>query len=128
MVHYYLFSSVNELAVSPSRVTQIITPKPTTILPEDCQFMFTKNITSCTATALMTTTVYPQQCSQATTQQETTGNDQQAIEDVASTKVRTISIALGSLIGIMALGLVGVVLGWVCSCHRKRGKSVIEER
>ena len=118
----YLFSSVNELAVTPSRVTRIITPKSITILPKDCQFTFTKNITSCMATAL---TIYPQQCSQAITQQETTGNNQQAIE---LTKVKTISIALGSLIGIMTLGLVGVVLGWVCSCHRKSGKSVIEER
>ena len=28
--------------------------------------------------------------------------------------------ALGAVIGVMALGLVGVVLGWVLTCHKKR--------
>ena len=35
---------------------------------------------------------------------------------------------LGALVVVMAIGLVGVVLGWVWSCHRKRGKSPIKER
>ena len=35
---------------------------------------------------------------------------------------------LGALAGVMFLGLVGVVLGWVWSCHRSREKSTITER
>ena len=35
---------------------------------------------------------------------------------------------LGILSAVLAILLVGVVLGWVWSCHRKRGKSGIHER
>ncbi len=35
---------------------------------------------------------------------------------------------LGIVTGTLAILLVGVVLGWVWSCHRKRGKPHLEER
>ena len=35
---------------------------------------------------------------------------------------------LGILSAVLAILLVGVVLGWVWSCHRRKGKSGIHER
>ena len=35
---------------------------------------------------------------------------------------------LGALAALMAIGMVGVALGWAWSCHRRKGKSTTRER
>ena len=39
-----------------------------------------------------------------------------------------LSGGLGVLAALMALGMVGVVLGWVWSCQKRKGKATIQER
>ena len=40
----------------------------------------------------------------------------------------SLSGGLGALAALMAIGMVGVALGWAWSCHRRKGKSTTQER
>ena len=54
-------------------------------------------------------------------------NYQERNEDLTQmiTDCSVLGGALGAVIGVMALGLVGVVLGWVLTCHKKREMAAI---
>ena len=39
----------------------------------------------------------------------------------------SLSGGLGALAALMAIGMMGVALGWAWSCHRRKGKSTIQE-
>ena len=53
---------------------------------------------------------------------------QVAAGNIKECNCAALSGGLGALAALMALGMVGVVLGWVWSCQRRKGKSTTQER
>lgn len=91
----------------------------------------------CTPVAVVTTVTERGQCTEVVpnrTQQPpctvtspaANGNVQRRGQDQAN-NYPALAGGLGALTVVMALGLVGVILGWAWSC-RRRGKSTIQER
>ena len=88
----------------------------------------------CTPVAVVTTVTERGQCTGVVpnrTQQPpctaANGNVQRRGQDQVN-NCPALAGGLGALTAVMALGLVGMVLGWVWSCYKRRGKSTIQER
>ena len=74
------------------------------------------------------TTVIPETTTAGTNPITTMGEGEGGTNASGSGGMAGLTVGLGILSAVLAILLVGVVLGWVWSCLMRRGKSNIHER